>query len=309
MHTKTSLTLDIDGTVLTVYGNQQRAEVGYNPKKRGKKSYCFMLCFEGNREFWYGSLEPGNISQVKVAPSIVKKCLEKLPYPIYRIRIRCDAAFYSGEFIEDNLERDAIGYTIEAQITAPLVAQMEKATYERYQGSWETAEFYYQPKGWETSHRFVVLRRPLPEDPGERLQLKLFELKNYGYRVLVTSLKLKPRNIWHFHSQRAHGAEQNIKELKMNYPLAKIPTKSYTANVAYFQILLLAFNIINWFKWLCLPEEYQYVALQTIRERLLSVPARLTRTNNKNRLKFPAGYPYEDMFHIAVKNIQRMKPL
>lgn len=35
----------------------------------------------------------------------------------------------------------------------------------------------------------------------------------------------------------------------------------------------------------------------------------ITRTNNKNRLKFPAGYPYEDVFRIAVKNIQRMKPL
>lgn len=39
---------DLDSTVLTVYGRQERAEVGYNPKKRGRPSYLPLLCFEGN---------------------------------------------------------------------------------------------------------------------------------------------------------------------------------------------------------------------------------------------------------------------
>src|SRR3972149_9968874 len=30
---------DLDSTVLTVYGRQERAEVGYNPQKRGRPSY------------------------------------------------------------------------------------------------------------------------------------------------------------------------------------------------------------------------------------------------------------------------------
>ena len=307
LHTKTSVTFGIDGTVLTVYGKQQRAKVGYNPKKRGKRSYCLMLCFESNREFWYGSLKSGNISQVKVAPYIIKECLLRLPYPIYRIRVRGDAIFYSHKFIEDFLETENIVYTIEAQIQEPISAKMEMAKYSPYKGDWETGEFTYQPRNWKTPHRFVVQRRPLPEDPTEKMQLKLFELKNYGYRVLVTNLKLRPGNIWNFHSQRAHGAEQNIKELKLNYSLAKIPTKSYLANVGYFQILLLAFNIINWFKWLCLPEEYHYATLQTIREQLLSIPARLTKTDNKNVLKFPAGYQYKIAFNTAISNITKLE--
>ncbi len=309
LHTKTSVTFDIDGTVLTVYGNQQRAKVGYNPKKRGRKSYWLILCFESNREFWYGSLRPGNIQQIKVAGGIIKKCLAKLPYPIYRIRIRADAAFYGHEFVEDYLEKQDIGYTIEAQVRGQLISAIEKAKYSHYKGDWEVAEFTYQPRDWKTPHRFVVQRRPLPEDSEERAQLKLFEMKNYGYRVVVTNLKLKPQNIWNFHSQRAQGAEQNVKELKINYPLAKIPTKSYTANVSYFQILLFAFNIINWFKWLCLPREYHYATLQTIREKLLSISARLTRTGNKNMLKFPAGYPYENLFNTAIANINKMKQI
>jgi hypothetical protein len=309
LHPKTSITFDIDGTVLTVYGNQQRAKVGYNPKKRGKKSYCLMLCFVDNIEFWYGSLKSGDISQVKVAPHILKRCLEKLPYHIYRIRVRGDATFYSHKFIEDFLEKENIYYTIEAQIRNPMIPKMEKAQYTHYKGDWEVAEFIYQPDEWNKSHRFVILRRPLPEDPDEKLQLKLFEFKNYGYRIVVTNLKLKPRHIWNFHSKRAQGAELNIKELKLNYPLPKIPTRNYIANVAYSQILLFAFNIINWFKWLCLPKEYHFVSLQTIREQLLTISARLTKTNNKNKLSFLAGYPYKDLFNTAMFNINKMKQI
>lgn len=307
LHTKTSVTFDIDGTVLTVYGNQQRAKVGYNPKKRGKRSYCLMLCFESNREYWYGSLEPGNIAQVKTAIDITKMSIAKLPYPIYRIRIRADAAFYSQDFIEDYLDAKGIKYTVEAQIRNPMLPLMENAEYGHYKGDWETAEFSYQPSDWGKEHRFIIMRRPLPEDPDEKLQLKLFELKNYGYRVLITNLKLKPNNVWNFHSKRAMGAELNIKELKTNYPLAKIPTKNYMANVAYFQILLLAFNIINWFKWLCLPKEYHYASLQTIREQLLSIPARLTKTDNRNVLKFPAGFRYKTLLNIAISNIEKLR--
>ena len=312
LHARTSITFDLDGTVIIVYGKQQRTKRGFAPKRKGSRSYLAMLCFESDREFWYGSLKSGNISQVKVAPHIVKRCLEKLPYPIYRIRLRGDAIFYSQGFIENFLEQENIYYTIEAPIRGSMYAKIEQAKWSHYKGDWEVAEFYYQPtththSSWEKTHRFVVQRRPLPEDPDEKAQLKLFEMKNHGYRVVVTNLKLKPRHIWNFHNKRAQGAEQNIKELKLNYLLAKIPTHKYTANVAYFQILLFAFNIVNWFKWLCLPEKYHYKTLGTIRERLINISATLTKPDNKNKLEFPTGYPYKDLFNTAMKNINKLK--
>ena len=307
LHTKTSITIDIDGTVIIVYGKQQRTKKGFAPKRKGSRSYMAMLCFESDREFWYGSLMSGNISQVKVAPHIIKRCLNKLPYPIYRIRIRGDAIFYSHWFIEDFLEQENIYYTIEATITGPMFAKIEQAKWNHYKKDWEVAKIKYQPDDWKKSHRFVVQRRPLPEDPDERAQLKLFEINNYGYRVVVTNLKLKPRHVWNFHNKRAQGAEQNVKELKMNYPLAKIPTRNYTANVAYFQVLLFAFNVVNWFKWLCLPDNYHYKTLQTIRERLINIAATLTKPHNKSKLEFPAGYPYEDLFNTAMRNINKLK--
>ena len=57
--------------VLTVFGHQEGAEVGYNPRHRGKRSYDPLLCVEANSSFlwdvelrrgdagtWAGSEEP-----------------------------------------------------------------------------------------------------------------------------------------------------------------------------------------------------------------------------------------------------------
>ena len=41
----TSLTLDVDSSGKTVYGNQQGAQVGFNSQKRGAKSYYPVIAF------------------------------------------------------------------------------------------------------------------------------------------------------------------------------------------------------------------------------------------------------------------------
>jgi putative flavoprotein involved in K+ transport len=42
------LIFDLDSSVLTVFGHQEDAEVGYNPHYRGKRSYDPLLCLEAN---------------------------------------------------------------------------------------------------------------------------------------------------------------------------------------------------------------------------------------------------------------------
>src|SRR3990170_832399 len=59
---RTTLIFDLDSVVLTIYGKAQFAKVGYNPKKRGRRSYHPLLCFEAHlQEFWHGSLRPGDV--------------------------------------------------------------------------------------------------------------------------------------------------------------------------------------------------------------------------------------------------------
>jgi hypothetical protein len=100
----------------------------------------------------------------------------------------------------------------------------------------------------------VVIRRLQPEEPTE--QLTLFKLGRYHYQVLVTNLPLQPLNLWRFYNDRA-GIELVIRQLKGDYALGHIPGRHFFANETYFHLLLLAYNLVNWFKRLCLPPEFQ----------------------------------------------------
>jgi hypothetical protein len=40
-----ALTIDIDSTVITRYGNQEGAKKGYNPKKMGRNSHHPLIAF------------------------------------------------------------------------------------------------------------------------------------------------------------------------------------------------------------------------------------------------------------------------
>jgi len=91
---------DLDSTVLTVYGRQERAEVGYNPKKRGPPSYLPLLCFEGNsQDCWEGSYHPGDTHVSTITIPLLERAFPKLPGSIREVRVRADAAFFDHEIL------------------------------------------------------------------------------------------------------------------------------------------------------------------------------------------------------------------
>ena len=81
------ITLDVDSHVKTVYGHQQRASVGYNPKKPGRPSFHSS---RGVRRF-------------------VDNCLKKTPEGIKKIFLRADSGFYNGDFL-NHREKNRILY-------------------------------------------------------------------------------------------------------------------------------------------------------------------------------------------------------
>lgn len=304
---KTSLLFDLDSSAITVYGKFiEEAKVGYNPYKRGARSYHPLFCFESNsRESWHSILRPGDTGSSTGVVKFFNECLDKIPPYIYRLRVRADAGFYNLKLIE-LLEEKNIGYVIVARITRPIKWQLEGLRYYRFRKDWAAAEFHYTPHNWKRPRRFIVIRRPLPERDSE--QLTLFTMQRYSYQVFVTNLPIKPKNVWYFYRGRAL-IEKYIRELKENFTLAKIPTNNFLANQFYFHLLLLAYNIVNWFKRICLPPRFRNATLETIRTEFLVIPARLVKTGNKNTLKIPAEYISKQSLENIFRKIESMKPL
>ena len=307
---RSSLTFDLDSVVLVIYGHAEGARVGYNPKKRGRRSYHPLLCFEAHhQEFWHGSLRPGNTVAATGAVPFLRVCLAKVPPGIARsrIRMRGDSGFFGRRIIEF-LDGERVGYTIVAKEYAPIKALARGCRFQQLRTGWEVGEFPYQPSRWPAPHRFVVVRRPIPTDPVEAQQLTLFTDKKYAYHVLVTNLRTAPWRVWRFYAQRAR-IEKHIRELLYDYPLAKIPTADWIPNVAFFQLLLFAFDVMHYFRRLCLPPAYRTTTLKTIRRELLVVPGRLVKTDNRYRLKLPRDYHFRRAFEHALRQIGKLAPV
>jgi len=300
----TKVIFDLDSTVLPLYGKQEMARIGYNPKKWGRPSYHPLLCFNGiTKDFWHGELRPGDVHTATGTVELLKAVFGKLPSSVKVVIIRADKGFYDHETIE-YLESKKALFVIVAKLTGPVKREISTLSYQVHSSGLETAEFMYQPTKWKKECRFVVVRRLIPEDPTE--QLTLFSMGKYSYQVIVTNMKFTPLNTWRFYNGRA-AVELIIKELKGDYPLGKIPTKYFAANEAYFHTLLFSYNLINWFKRLCLPMEFQNMTLKTLRSRLLLIPGELTKSKNRPALKLPANFLYKGAFEYAIKRIEKLK--
>ncbi|WP_447972544.1 IS1380 family transposase [Nitrospira sp. Kam-Ns4a] len=300
----TRLILDVDSTVLVVYGRQEQARIGYNPVKRGRPSYHPLLCFEGQtKDFWHGELRPGDAHTASGTLDLLAACFAKIPAGVRLTIVRADKGFYDHKLIEW-LEEHRARFVIVARLTAPIKRKLSGLRYVSPSRGIEVAEFRYQPTRWPHPCRFVVIRRPQAEEP--TAQLTLFKLGKYHYQVLVTNLPLRPLNLWRFYNDRA-GVELLIKQLKGDYALGSIPTRHFFANETYFHLLLLAYNLVNWFKRLCLPLEFQNATLQTLRQRILSMPAQLRRARNRPTLTLPASGYREAAWKYALHQIQRLR--
>src|SRR3989338_1960677 len=96
-----TMILDLDSTVLTVYGKQEQAKVGYNPFKPGRPSYHPLLCFEARTQTsWHGILRAGDTTSLTGSDIFLQECLNRKPSHVKRIFVRGDAGFYSKETIK-----------------------------------------------------------------------------------------------------------------------------------------------------------------------------------------------------------------
>jgi len=302
---RSSYWLDFDSTANTIYGHQEGAVKGYNPGHKGKKSYHPLVATEAHlKDCMGGFLRYGNAHTAERATSLLREAISLLPRTS-NLRARADSGFYEKEFVA-TLDEKGILFSIVARMTSPIKKKVASLRYHKVNALFSTSEFSYQPQGWKKLYRFVVLRRKVENDPEK--QLTLFTLEKYAYSVIVTNLKLTPYGVFTFYKDRA-GLERIIRILKNDFPFGSAPTGSFAANAMYAELSLLAYNLVIWFKRLCLPEAWQSFTLSTLRLRLLMMPGELVHTGHVPTLKFPKNSPNQDVFEFAMKKIRKLKSM
>jgi hypothetical protein len=302
---RSRLILDLDSTVVTLFGRQEGAAVGYNPRYRGKRSYDPLLCLEANSSFlWDTELRRGDAGTWVGSVELLASCFLSIPSGIRELRVRADAGFGYQPVLE-MLEARPAQYAVVARMTPSLKRALGGLGYERLNPRWEIAEFEHRASDWPFVRRCIVARRLIEEAEPEPT---LFTLERYLYRAWFTNLPLTPAGVWHFYDGRA-GMEPRIRELREDFALRKIPTRAFAANALYLEVVRLAYNLVTAFQRTCLPEEWQGLTLSKLRHRLLWLPGELTRPQNRPTLRLANSPIIQAWTEKILYRAHKLKPL
>jgi len=303
---RSRLLFDLDSTVVTSFGHQEGAEVGYNPRYRGKRSYDPLLCLEANSAFlWDVELRRGDAGTWAGSEELLACCFLSSPSDIREFRVRADAGFGYGPVLDMLEVRPTAHYAVVSRVTRSLKRALKGLHYEPMNPHWEIAEFEHRPRGWPHARRCIVARKLIQESDPEPT---LFALGRYVYRAWHTDLPLTPAAVWHFYDGRA-GMERRIREIRADYALRNIPTHAFEANALYLEIIRLAYNLVTAFQRTCLPQEWQTLTLSKLRHRLFWLPGELTRPQHRPTLRLANSPLIAARGEKILHRVQRLKPL
>jgi len=287
------ITMDLDSTVTSVYGDQEGADKGYNPKKRGLKSYHPLLAFVYEKGFLLnGILRCGSSYTSNGVIQFFQETVSRLPKCVRRIRLRCDAGFFDGRFLE-YLEghRKAIEYVIKVKMKNMIqlmglgaIEEWEKIGDNLYVG-----ETVYKARSWKRVRRIIVVRREERFCDGY-----MFEHRGYRYSCYVTNLHWEPEKVVEFYNARG-GAENYIKDFKYGYGWGKMLTDSFVANEVIFLISMLTYNLTKFYQYALLGVHEREKTILRLRERYIYQAAVITCSGGNHRMHFAKHSPLQEV--------------
>lgn len=283
-------TLDVDSSVLTRYGNQEGAQRGYNPAKRGRKSHHPLMAFIADcrmvANLW---LRSGSSHTAGNLFGFIEDTINKLEGKKIGL-LRGDSGFY-GEKIFSYLEgRDEpISYIIAARLYKPV--QMKVAgqkTWFVVDNGIEIGETGYSGADGQKVRRMIIVRQHIHQRPkAAGKQLRLFQdsdmYNNYRYHCFITNLTLPAQQVWNLYRHRA-DAENRIKELKYDFGFDSFNIESFYGTEAALNMVMMAYNLMSLFRQVIMGNKTQ-PKLSTLRYKLFAIGGYMVKEGNSRILK------------------------
>lgn len=139
-----------------------------------------------------------------------------------------------------------------------------------------------------SAYRFVVVRK-------KNEQKALFRQYEYTYRVYFTNGERNKHELVRLYRKRG-DAENVIKEEKEGFGLDQILSRDLLANAAFFQLRLLAYNLVQYFKYANLKKNWWHMRIKQLRYRLINILGIITNHARSTILKLNKYYKYRKLF-------------
>jgi hypothetical protein len=303
--------LDFDATPISIHSEKEHAAGHY----KGGFGFNPLLASCG-REVLAGVLRPGNAGANNAQDhlDVLELALEQLPESALdgEILARSDAAGASHDFAGGCREtriRFSLGYAINATVREQILTLGEDAWTpainqdgELREGAWVTElTNAVNLDAWPQGTRLICRR----ERPHPGAQLSFTDLDGHRFQCFITDQEDPNIAVLEaLHRQHAE-VEDRVKTLKAT-GAEHLPFHSFTANTAWFELALLAHDIMVWTQTLALDGEHAISEPKRLRYRILHVAGQVTRHARRSTLHLPADWPWADAILRAFKRLQAL---
>lgn len=171
------------------------------------------------------------------------------------------------------------------------------------------------------SYRYIAIREsmnPQLELPGlEPVQLELpfptIRLEKGDYKLfgIVTNRMVSANDLINWHRRRCGYSEKLHSVEKNDLAGGQFPSNKFGANAAWWQIMVLAFNLNNLMRILVLPKQMKYKRLKALRFAIINVAGRVIQHARSLFIKLSGGKNTLDLFQrirMAICNLANAPP-
>jgi hypothetical protein len=287
--------VDIDTTVEPLFGTQEGALPGPNPRYHGRPSYHPILAVIAETRSCIGArLRPGDQAFGADLAGAVRTYVERTRAAVgrrARVVCRIDAAADCAEILGE-INAAGANYIVKARFTPDLVGAVATHT------AWRTvdrdadgrptrqvAEIPFARQEWRRRGMRVrvVAVRSRERDVGKQIALWDDDYTVQAY--LTNDFATDANDIAAEYNGRAE-VEPCIAELKGALGIGKVPSHTFNANHVAFLIKLLAHNLTRRFVRALRPAALTW-RMSWIARALFAVPARLLRSGRRWSLRLP----------------------
>lgn len=313
--------MDIDTTVKVLYGKQEGAVVGYNPKKPGRPSHTYHTYFMGNLRLVLDvEVQPGNqIASRYTAPGLFS-LIDSLARECWPAFLRGDIAFGTDGVMSEAEGRE-LPYLFKLKLTKNATRLIKKlmghSSWVQAGHGWEGKESSLKLMGWKSSRRVIVLRRLLfkeKDSKGQKSDSAALQPKQLGfnfgeiegqnpqyeYAVLVTSLPDEVLTIAQHYRDRA-DCENVFDELKNQWGWGGYTTQDLHRCCLVARAVGLIYNWWNLYVRLADPDKH--LEGITSRPLLLHAVAKQTSHAGQTHLKITSTHGRTDHVRKVLRRI------
>ena len=314
------LVLDLDASIVICHSEKESATrtwkktFGYHPL------FCFL---DNTREALSGLLREGRAGSNTTEDhiTVLDQALAQIP-DAHRygteILIRSDSAGCTQGFLAHIRSQREHGintrFSVGVAITEPIREAIQAATDwipaidadgELRDGA-EICEItgLVPADGYPTGTRFIVRR----ERPHPGAQLSLFDsIEGLRHQVMATDTPPGAGSIQYLEARhRAHARVEDRIRTGKDTGFGRFPSRVFAINQTWLELALTGIDLLAWTQCLLLDGELALAEPKKLRYRLLHVPARLTRSARRTRLRIAEHWPWADHLVAAFTRLAHL---